>query len=90
MGEPRYVVFDKEKEKADMEKHAKAVVKYLDPENPWVKNTRALNATLKHVDREWVEKNGPAWLERYDKVTTPKLNSENFISSKLKRLKLKN
>ena len=65
--EPEYVIIDKKKESQAKEKHAKAVVKYLDPENPAVKNNKNLGKLIHVLDREWVKANGPKWVKIYDK-----------------------
>ncbi len=65
--EPRFVVVDKKKHKEYRIKHAKAVVKYLDPDNPFIQEV-AFDNLVRILDRHWVEENGPAWLDRYDKA----------------------
>jgi len=66
--EPKWIVIDKEKLEMFKLKHAKAVIKYLDPEFFMVKNDKAFEDYLFMLERDWVQKNGPKWLTRYDRV----------------------
>ncbi len=68
--EPELVIIDKKKESIANEKHAKSIVKYLDPENACVKSNKGLYRKIRILDRDWVMKNGPKWLDQYDKVTS--------------------
>lgn len=61
--EPKFVVLDRDRWNKIMEEHAKAIVKYLDPETPYVKKDKGIYPVLFKLDQEWIKKNGPAWLE---------------------------
>jgi glycosyltransferase involved in cell wall biosynthesis len=77
--EPKVVILDKEKEALSRIKNAKAVVKYLDPRYPMVKNDKEYDQIIKLLDRKWISANGPAWLERYDRVTSTLFLLKKFI-----------
>lgn len=66
--EPEYLITDKKKLESWRIKHAKAVVKYLDPEHPVVKAS-SWSDVIVNLDREWIENNGPDWLKKYDEFT---------------------
>jgi len=84
--EPELVIFDKKKEKIANEKHAKSIVKYLDPENACVKSNRGIFRKIKNLDRNWVKNNGPQWLNQYDKSTSTsfklKLKLNRFLNKR--------
>jgi len=84
--EPEYVIIDKNKEKQANIKHAKAVVKYLDPENPAVKDNKGMGNLIKILDRKWVEENGPKWLELYNKSNV-NVESRKLLKGFLKKIK---
>ncbi|MHA7646453.1 glycosyltransferase family 2 protein [Nitrosopumilus sp. S4] len=63
---PEYIITNKKKAERAEEKHAKAVVKYLDPENPAVKDNKNLGKIICVLSRKWVEENGPRWIPIYD------------------------
>jgi len=64
---PKIVVIDKKKAREFDIKHAKAIVKYLDPDFPPIKKNKGIGLVIKTLDRDWVKKNGHRWLDRYDK-----------------------
>jgi len=66
--EPKWVVIDKEKAQLNKIKHAKAVIKYLDPDYPMVKNDKGIDELISILDRDWVIQNGPTWIKRYVKT----------------------
>ena len=68
--EPRIIITDSDKERLSMEKNAKAVVKYLDPEYQMVRNDKGYDTIIGLLDRQWVASNGPAWLKRYKKASS--------------------
>lgn len=68
--EPELVILDKKKESKANEKHAKAIVKYLDPENASVQSNKGIYRKIGILDRSWVKENGPKWLQHYDRVTS--------------------
>jgi len=68
--EPELVILDQKKESKANEKHAKAIVKYLDPENVSVQSNKGLYRKIGILDRSWVMENGPKWLSYYDRVTS--------------------
>ncbi len=78
--EPERIVLDKKKADLNIVKHAKAVVKYLDPNFPLVRNDKGIDSLVRTLERDWVEKNGPSWIKRYDKAKHVKLNRKNTLS----------
>jgi hypothetical protein len=60
-----------------MLKNAKAVVKYLDPNYLPCKTDHNIDALLKLLDKDWIEKNGPQWLPKYNSAKKIK----NYIES---------
>ncbi len=68
--EPKIVITDKSKERNAMEKNAKAVIKYLDPEYHMISNDKGYDTIIGMLDREWVAENGPAWLSRHEKASS--------------------
>lgn len=81
--EPKVIITDKEKARLYDIKHAKAVVKYLDPNHITVKKKVSFDDLIKILDRKWIEENGPKWLERYDKGSSMYLGIKRFINKKL-------
>ncbi len=77
--EPKWIVIDKKKERDYNLKHAKAIVKYLDPEHPLVKKNKWLDGVIKNLEREWVKENGPKWLNRYDHGSSKIFSIKQFI-----------
>jgi glycosyltransferase involved in cell wall biosynthesis len=68
--EPEWIIIDKEKWKLSMQKYAMGIVKYLDPEYPLVRRDEAFDSVITMLDRDWVARNGPAWLAKYDKAAS--------------------
>jgi len=87
--EPNWVIIDKEKWKRSMQKNAMGIVKYLDPENPLVRNDRNFDDAITILDREWIAKNSPAWLKRYDRAASLKSRMKRKIVSILLQLRKK-
>jgi hypothetical protein len=83
--EPKFIIHDQKKLEYSMIKHAKAVVKYLDPDYPMVKNDFGYESIIRLLNREWIEINGPKWLKRYDSIDT----KSSKITSMRKRAQLK-
>ena len=81
--EPKVIVTDKDKARLYDIKHAKAVVKYLDPNHKLIKKNKNFNDLIKILDRKWIEENGPKWLERYDKGSSMNLGLKKFVKKKL-------
>ena len=81
--EPKWVVIDKEKERKYNIKHAKAIVKYLDPEHPLVKKTKWLDGIISNIERKWVEENGPSWLKRYDRGSSKLFQIKKYLYQKI-------
>jgi len=79
MHKPELIVLDKKMEKLDNIQRAKAMVKYLDPNDPSVKHARWLDYYLRFVDKKWVEENGPSWIERYKHASSLKFAARNFL-----------
>jgi len=69
--EPEWVIVDKAKYEHMLQKFIKGLVKYIDPEYTLVKDDPSLDEMMiKLLSRDWVKKNGPAWLRRYDRATS--------------------
>lgn len=66
--EPEWVIIDKKKADLNKIKHAKAVIKYLDPDFPMVKNDKGIDELISILDQDWVIRNGPTWVNRYNKT----------------------
>ncbi|NND87084.1 MAG: glycosyltransferase family 2 protein [Nitrosopumilus sp.] len=79
--EPEFIIHDQKKMEQAMIKHAKAVVKYLDPDYPMVKNNRNYETIIQLLDREWVLKNGSNWLKRYDASKSMKSFAKKVLSN---------
>jgi glycosyltransferase involved in cell wall biosynthesis len=62
---PKFIVVNPKTMRDTLVRTAKAYVKYVDPNLPYVPNVDDLLALL---EREWIQNNGPAWLERYDRA----------------------
>lgn len=88
--DPEWIVLDKKKFRTKDTQHAKAFVKYLEPNSPAVKNNMGFDISIRLLKRKWVEENGPQWLERYDKANslsfTVKLFLYRQVISKNKRI----
>ncbi|HXV45754.1 MAG TPA: hypothetical protein VD736_03685, partial [Nitrososphaera sp.] len=86
----RIIVTDEHKARLSMEKNAKAVVKYLDPDYPMVRKDREYDTVIRMLDRQWVAVNGPAWLKRYEKASswlqTLKAFRRKFFQNRNKRI----
>lgn len=63
--EPKVTVVNPENLRRTLIQVAKAYVKYIDPDLPYVKR---IDNLLVLLEREWVLENGPAWLEKYEKA----------------------
>lgn len=87
MEEPKRIILDKEKNKIKNIENAKAVIKYLDPENICVKNNKKLNENILLLDRKWIEDNGKQWIKVYDRSKQDLKN--NKIGQFLKKIKHK-
>ncbi|MDH5385843.1 MAG: hypothetical protein OEY18_14175, partial [Candidatus Aminicenantes bacterium] len=68
-----------------------SAVKYLDPDYPLVRNDRSVDKAIILLDRDWVARNGPAWLKRYDRATSLKtrfqwklITAGSFVKRKVK------
>lgn len=67
--EPKTVVLDRDEWNKVLNKEAKAIVKYLDPGISYLGGTtRSIGALIIRLDREWVQKNGPTWMERWKRA----------------------
>ncbi len=77
--EPKVIITDKKKEIRYNIKHAKAVIKYLDPDDPVIKKTKWFDGVIRVLDRNWVSENGPKWLERYDHGSSKIFSLKKFI-----------
>ena len=86
--EPQSVITDQKKYDAFLTKHAKAVVKYLDPDYFMVKNVIWFDPLIALLDRDWIEQNGPKWLKRYDAAISGISTFKRFILRILVRSKL--
>jgi len=86
---PEQIIIDKEKWRRSMQKYARGIVKYLDPKHPLVRNDRGFDKVITMLDRDWIAKNGPAWLKRYDRATSLKARLQRRIFSILSLLRKK-
>jgi len=84
---PETVITNKEKFEFFRIKHAKAVIKYLDPEFPMVKKDKSYDDYMSLLERKWVEENGPKWLPRFDKSLSKNSIIKRSIRKKLKKFK---
>jgi len=90
--EPQYVITNQKKLNDWKIKHAKAVVKYLDPDHPIVTAMNMGDEVLTIIhDMEWVAKNGPKWA-RYKispmmDISRPVPSIESLLVDKEKLLK---
>jgi len=80
--EPKWVVIDNKKAASQNLKNAKAIVKYLDPDNHIVKKNKWLDGVIKELDRNWVKENGPKWLARYERGSSITFSLKTFIYKK--------
>jgi len=87
--EPKLIIHDQKKLEQAMIKHAKAVVKYLDPDYLMIKNNRNYETVIRLLDREWIEKNGPKWLKRYDAIDSKSSDFKGFFRKLFSFLKQK-
>lgn len=85
--EPELIIHDQKKLERSMIKHAKAVVKYLDPDYSMVKNDKNYETIIKLLDREWVSNNGSKWLKRYDATNTRSTSMKNSVKRLFSNLK---
>ena len=94
---PKRIIIDREKWKRFRQKYAKGIVKYLDPEHPLVRKNRGFDEVIKILDRDWIARNGPAWLKRYHRVYVyfarvlrriPRGRIRDVLSLLFKKLKL--
>jgi len=76
---PKLVILDKKKQKLDNIQRAKAIVKYLDPNHPAIKNARVLDGYLRFVKKKWVLENGPGWIDRYKRASSFSFVIKNFL-----------
>ena len=92
--EPQIIILDKKKFEAIQEKNAKSIVKYLDPDFYLIKNMDYARL-VGRLERKWVEKTNPKWLEKYDKVNSLSFRINfyierhkftNFFLRKIKKL----
>lgn len=87
--EPELIVLDKKKKETSKIKNAKAIVKYLDPNSPLLKNDQRTDILIRVLKRDWIIKNGPAWIERYDRMSPLRLNRNNFLIQAGRKLRRK-
>lgn len=85
--EPEIIINNQKKLEQLMIKHAKAAVKYLDPDYPMVKNDRSYEKMIGLLEREWIEENGVKWLKRYDAMSSKSFMIRGRIRKILSNLK---
>ena len=90
MKEPEKIILNDQKNKEMIVKNAKSIVKYLDPEYLPVKKNRGIDSLIKLLDRKWIEKNGPQWLERYTKATSPSFSFKYSLKKAFLKIRGKN
>jgi len=83
--EPEWIIINEEKWKSSMEKYAKGIVKYIDPDYPLVRDDRNFDNVIAMLDRDWIARNGPAWLKRYDEATSLKMRLRSGVRARLPR-----
>lgn len=83
--EPQWIIIDREKWKRSMQKYAKGIVKYLNPEHPLIKKDLGFDKVITMLDRDWIARNGPAWLKRYDEATSLKTRLRALLRARLPR-----
>jgi hypothetical protein len=79
--EPKSIVVDSKKAEKYNIKHAKAIVKYLDPKNKMMTNID-VDFMIKKLDRTWIEQVNPEWLERYDLAKSLKFRFKFYVNQK--------
>lgn len=77
--EPQWIIIDKNKANRYNVKNAKAIVKYLDPDHPLVKNNKGLDSLVRLLDRRWVSEVNPKWLKRYNRGRAVLFPIKNFV-----------
>jgi len=88
--EPEWIILDKAKYNQMLQKFAKGLVKYVDPNYLLVKDDWSLDEIIvETVSRKWVEKHGFAWLKRYDKGASLKRRSQQKIVELGRKLKIR-
>lgn len=85
--EPQLIIRDQKKLEQMRVKHAKAVVKYLDPDYPMVKNDKSYESTIRLLERQWVSENNSKWLKRYDKSVSSSHVIKNLVKKTFFNLK---
>lgn len=85
--EPQLIIHDQKKLEKMRIRHAKAVVKYLDPDYPMVKNDKSYESTIRLLERQWVLENNSKWLKRYDKAISNSHVVKNLVKKVFFNLK---
>lgn len=66
---PKEVIIQPENFRKRLIDNAKAYVKYIDPDLPYVKRSASIDRSLLPLlDRQWVLDHGPAWIKRFDEA----------------------
>lgn len=84
---PKWKIIDKEKHRIFMEKNAKSVIKYLDPNFRLVKNDKGYEKIIGVLDEKWVKKENSEWLERYSRAKSSTMSMKRVGNKYLKRFK---
>lgn len=79
-------VIDEDKSKKWDIRTAKSFIKYLDPDLPALRSNSVDVFIVKNLEREWIVRYGPQWLERYDKAKS--VFEEKQIELNKNRLKI--
>ena len=80
--EPRNIIINEELHKKNMEKIAKGIVKYLDPDHEIIKNSQGFIFAISMLDRKWIEETNPVWLNKYDESQSSKSKIKHRIYKK--------
>ena len=81
--EPKLIIHNQKKMEEAMIKHAKAIIKYLDPDFPMVKNDKNYETVISLLHREWIEENGAKWLKRYDDAKNKRTSMREIIKRRI-------
>ena len=67
--DPKEIIVNEESWRKRLIDTARAYVKYIDPDLPYVKKDLEIDRRLLPLlEREWVQQHGPAWVSRYDRA----------------------
>lgn len=85
--EPEVTIVNQDKYNEIEIQRVKAIIKYLDPESTLMKNDKGIDSLISMLDKEWIIKNGPKWLERYNRGISINFKIKKFIYNIIHRTK---